>query len=353
MKTAAFSRNVNLRRAFAALALFSGLLAGHAQAQNLQQIQVMDRQVGLPALSIAIPQGWTHQFQSVWDKNSDPMVSVSFEAAEPRGAGKFYMSPTQVFYDFPELNGRTPMHMKPMAPRQAFEFMLNRASQMDPSFKAKRYRIVQSQDFPPTNANGSQNVHSLIHAEFVENGVQKQEIVDVHVTVTPNPTATMWTLFWYGLQDKKTVPLEVIANRCAAIAKSVQFLPQWQQRQMAFTQQGNAEGIARSNAIRAQGDARTRALSAQGDAQRAAIQQRAQRQMQSSDRVTNMTVDAIKNENVYRDSSGGTFRDTDKYKYIYTNPTNGQRIYTDDSTYNPNADKRVNDVQWQQAPIVK
>jgi hypothetical protein len=321
-------------------------------AGGLQTIQVMDPQVGLPAMTIAIPQGWTHQFQSIWNKNSDPMVSFSFEAQEPGGAGKFYMIPMQNFYDIPQLYGQTPFFQKPMPPRQAFEYMLNLASQKDPKFRAMGYRIVQFQDAPPVNVNGSRSSTSTILAEFTENGAQKQEVVDVIVTVSPKSSGTTWSLFWYGLQDRKGLPPKTLADRLAAISRTVQILPQWRQQQVAFSAQGSAEVIAKSNAIRDQGNAMTRQLEAQSDAARQANMASFRRRMESKERVTNMTVEAIKKENVYRDSSGRTFTDSNNPKHIWTNPNNDRKIYSDDSTYNPNADNRVNNVQWGEAQRV-
>ncbi|MDR0842017.1 MAG: hypothetical protein LBP68_01195, partial [Acidobacteriota bacterium] len=111
--------------------------------------------------------------------------------------------------------------------------------------------------------------------------------------------------------------------------------------------------LARSDQIRDQSINMTRQNQETLDYMLQSNRERSQARMDSRERVNQGAIDAIKNENVYRDSSGGTFRDTDKYKDIWTNPVNNERIYTDDSTYNPNADKRVNDVPWEQAQPVR
>jgi hypothetical protein len=350
-----------------AVALLVGLFAcGMANAQQqqfqqaaggLQTIQVMDPQVGLPALSIALPQGWTHQFQSIWNKNSDPMVMFEFEAREPRGAGRFYISWSINFYDMPQYYGKTAFFQKLMPPRQAFEYMQNLARQSDPAFRAKGYRVVQSQDFPPADMNGGRMFNSILWADYTENGVPMQELLNVMVVTAP--PGISWTLVWNGLSDRKGVPREALASRLDTISQSVLILPQWLQKKAAvLAQWGNenearaALALANSNAIREASLNATKQNQATLEHVLQSNRERDQARNASRDRVNAGAIDAIKNENVYRDSSGRTFTDSNNPKHIWTNSSNDRRIYSDDSTYNPSADKGVNDVQWGEAQRV-
>jgi hypothetical protein len=324
----------------------------------------MDPQVGLPALSIAIPQGWTHQFQSTWNKNSDPMVSFSFETQEPAGAGKFYMSPVQQFYDVPQRQGQMLQYLKLMPPGQAFEYMVNLMNQKDPKSRAKGYRIVESQDFPPTEANGGRNSNSAILAEFTENGVQKQELVYVMMRALPVPSGTAWSLSWSGLQDRKGVPQEALGKRYVAISQSVQFFPQWQQRQATVMAQWSNEkkqqsdqNLAQSRQMLKQSEQAlhqssvnlSRQIQATGEATRQANMDRFNRRMESKERVSEMQTDATTGrDNRINPYTGRQFKSDVNVEHVWVS-SDGRTIGANDSTYNPNYDSNVSG-DWKLAP---
>ncbi|MDR1708765.1 MAG: hypothetical protein LBS70_03505, partial [Candidatus Accumulibacter sp.] len=332
MKTAAFSRNIGLRRAFAALALFLGLLARLADARGAP-VTVMDPKAGMPIFTIDLPPGWTYSFDSIWDRRANPYVNFSFSAQSPDGIERYTILPAQAI-------------QTAMPPLQFARSFIERLQKSEPRFAALNYRIVEAEDRPvppQTQAQLAQkNVKmaaASIRGEYTENGVAKTELMLVRIM--------------YAAANSNMVIMEAISGRrgnenaltqkMVAISTSRRNNPQWEQRQAAMNQQYLAENTremqaglanqqrqwdqvkaqqqAQDKVFRQQMDARMQ----QQDAQRAAIRQQAERRMESSARVNQGAIDAIKNENVYRDSSGGTFRDTDKYKYIYTNPTNDKR----------------------------
>ena len=195
---------------------------------GLQTINPIDKQVGLAPFSISIPQGWTHELQSNWNKDAMPMVSVMFSASEPNGAGKFFITPMRQFMEFPMEH---PSSVKVMKPREAFEFLMNQSQQSDPQFAQKQYKIVNVMDVPEQGGNGQQLYGSDILAEFVENGIQKSELVRVTVTVASNPQGgKVWALMWAGIQDKKGVPVEQLSARLMSILQSQRPNQEWGQK---------------------------------------------------------------------------------------------------------------------------
>lgn len=209
----------------------------------IQTVNPIDRQVGISPFSIDIPQGWTYELESKWDKNTAPMVSVSFTASDSAKIGLFYISPMQQFTDLenPNNGDGLPPNLRLMKPREAFEYIINIANQSNPEFAQKQYKILNVTDYPEENRNGQQIYVSDILAEFVDAGLPKEEFVKVSVVSSTTEYGKLWSIMWYGLQDRKGVPVEKLSAMLNYIVKSQRPNPEWGKKVMETTSAWNNE----------------------------------------------------------------------------------------------------------------
>ena len=324
---------------------------------KMQTISLVDRQAGnIPFMTMDIPQGWTHDLQTVWNKNNEPNVSIRFNAKEPNGYGTYFSNPTMIFYDIPQINGTQFKFRQVLNPKEAIEYIMGFSAQTNPKIAALNYTITRAepeQEAPNTKL-------AVITAEYTEDGIPKHEVIAVSVQVSPDPYATMWSVVVSGCAGKREVPVDTLKQRLAAINNSQKINQQWVATMASVTAQWNAENTQATAAQNRQHmDQFNRNLEHQrkmsasiqetGDYIRNSNNERFQNRMGSMSRVTQMNVDTIQGNYNYT-TPGGTLKDNTTHQNIWVNPNNpNERIYINDSTYNPNADPTVNKSPWDKA----
>ena len=322
-----------------------------------QTITLIDQQAGnIPLMTLDIPRGWTHELQTAWNKNNEPKVTTHVTAKDPNGTGTYYINPVMIFYDIPELNGRHFKFSWTLTPKEAVEYMMRQFAAVNPKVAALNHRVIRVQPEPDTPNTKT----AFITAEYTEDGIPKHEVIAVSVQVTPDPYATMWVVAINGCADRRDVPAETLRQRLIAINLSQQMNQQWLALRAQVTAQWAAENAQATAAQNSQTMSQfnrnlehQRKMSASiqetGDYIRNSNNERFQNRMGSMDRVTQMNVDTIQGNRTYT-APGGTFKDNTGHQNVWINPNNpNERIYINDSTYNPNADINVNKTSWDKA----
>ncbi len=316
---------------------------GDMPANGMQKVSAMDAKAGLEAFSINIPQGWTHTLDTVWNQKNNPMVNFQFNAKSPDGIANVGISPIFMFYDMPVMNGKNFMYHSVMKPKEAFTYFMDLYAKNDPKMASKGYKIVNSYDLPETQEGVYKTYESYLLANYTEDGIDKHEIVHAIVKVNNQyPAMPSWQLTTYYSNDKRSTPLKEIAGRLKPIISTINPNPQWLQKKEAQVGQWVAQNAQDTKIRQGQIQAQNEMFQARQNVYK--------NRQDSSERISNMQINALTGKSDYTNTTTGqTFKDDNSSKYIYTNPTNNERIYTNDSTYNPNSDINVNSVDWSQA----
>lgn len=323
----------------------SGMIA----ADGMKTVQAIDKQVGIPMMSVDIPQGWTHELNTSWNQNSDPKISTHFVAKDPNGYGTYFINPIMIFYDAPLLNGKEFAFHPVLGPKEALEYIMNYRKQKEPKVAALNYKITKVTENP-----NEQNIRSaFIEAEYIEDGIKKHEVIALGVRVQPAPEMTMWTVILNGCADRLEVPSETLKQRLIAINGSQKINQQWVAKASDATAKWDAQNTQTARAYNArsmeQFSRNSASIQKTGDYIRSSNQQSFENRMKSMENVTTMSIDAIKGNETYN-SPSGSFKDDTTYKNIWVNPNSpNEKIYTNDSLYNPNSDNNVNSQPWDNA----
>jgi hypothetical protein len=318
-----------------------------AQDFNLIPVQAMDPKTGIPIFSISLPPGWAYTADSIWDYN----IGYTMSAKSPDGIETFTILPDQ------RMNA-------PMTPSQFGRFFIGQLQKTNPQFAALNYRIVEVWDYPVAPEEQAEMAHlsqmtgismrqarGMIKGEYTENGIPKIEWLWIK-TIFGGGTGTAVLV---GMNGRKGND-DVLEKKLVAIYGSMQENPQWVQRANAARQQNFAAESQREAA-------KTAGLKARMDANQAQQQEinRVQAQIRGTQRevanihsntlgrTSDMTVDTVRGEdNRTNPHTGQTFKSDVNTGHVWVNE-HGQRIDTNDSTYNPNHDSRVSG-DWRQAP---
>ena len=325
---------------------------GYNAVGKTQTIELMDKQVGIPFGTIDIPKGWTCELNTNWSKDADPTVTTAVKAKDPSGIATFFMNPIINFYDMPSLADQHFTFHSPLNPKEALVYVMSSRAKEDPKVAALNYRVINEE--PLTNTQNTKT--SILTAEYTEDGIRKHEVVSITVMVKPG-TVTMWSLLVIGCADRIEVPAETVKQRLLAMTDSQKINQQWQAKRAEVSSQWEAENYQasaqRNRVVMDQFNRNLehhRNISSQiqqtGDYIRNSNNQRHQNRMNSMDRVSRINTDTIQGNYDYN-TPVGTIKDNTTSNHVWVNPNNtNERIYTNDSTYNPNADPNVNNTNW-------
>jgi hypothetical protein len=345
-----------------ASAIFSASfgIAGNTHAQGLgAPVQVMDPKAGMPIFVISLPQGWTHGFDSTWDRRASPFVNFRFSARSPDGIEAYTILPAQ----------ETKTAVSPSRFGRSF---IEQNKKNNPRVAALNYRIVEAKDYPVSaqeQAQAAQRNMRLakggIRSEYTENGVAKTEMMSIQVLSGGSGIGSAHLVTMEAISGRRGD--DTLARKMIAITNSRRMNPQWEQRYAAMTQQYLAENSrdiqaslanqqaqwktlqaqqqAQGEAMRQQMDARIK----EQDAARAAIRERSETWDAARGRVSERQTDAIAGRDNRENPYDGTqFKSDVNTEHVWVNKDN-KAIGANDSTYNPNYDSsRSGD--WKLAP---
>ncbi|MDR1661466.1 MAG: hypothetical protein LBR95_03435 [Azoarcus sp.] len=356
--------------AFAAAILAASLGAGGASAQgfNLAPVQVMDPKAGLPIFTIGLPPGWTYSADSVWDRRFNPSVNFHMSAKSPDGTETFTIFPVLGFVD--GISGV--QNQKVMMPSQFGHYYIDRLKRSDPQFAALNYRIVEARDHaihPQAAQRNMRIAEGTIKGEYTENGVPKTEMILITIFSGVSNGITTWGANLVAISGKRGND-NALAQKLTAIWSSRRMNPQWEQRQAAMIQQHLAENAREQQAGLANQQAQWNTLKERQLAQGEAMRRQQEERMKTQERINaarqgvisgradalgrNMekSTDAIVGrDNRINPYDGTQFKSDVNTGNVWVNE-HGQRIGTNDSTYNPNYDSNVSGSggEYRQAP---
>lgn len=332
-----------------------------AFAQGVQlgaPVLVMDPKAGMPMFSIQLPPGWTYTSDSIWDRKANPMVNFSMEAKSPDGMEGLTIFPKMGFTDAPGMPGS----LKVMTPTQFIHFFVEQMKKTNPQFAALNYRIVQAQDLPvpPEHARMAQaNMTSVALGravgEYVENGVPKTAATRIVITSMGDNRVRSWIVSMGTLSGKRGSP-EYLDQKIVAIDDSVRMNPQWEQKKAAMLQQyvnqnaSETAGIvsntlAQSRAAQRQREEMNRIHQQREEERRATFSRRAEANSRAMERGTDVLTDRDNRTNPY---TGEQFKSDVNTEHVWVS-SDGRRIDSNNSTYNPNYDSNVSG-DWRPAP---
>ena len=319
-------------------------------AGGMQTVEVFDQNAGCCIFSINLPAGWTHKFQSQWNRNAMPMVMYSFIAESPDKSSTFAVLPSVIYFDSPMSNGKISGFMKPMSPAEYAEYVIGSMTKMS-GYENMTYQFIK--EYPANSAQqpvipGATTKVSAFAYDLHVNGKTNTMLLKITVAYMPdkyNQGQSYALNTWGADAIVFTAPKgnpETISQTSTAILNSIKLNPQWQNKVQSTTQAWNLEN-QKINANQ------TAQIQAANDYQFKTQQQVFKNRSDAQSRVMNrMTDTVVGRDNRINPYTGEQFKSDTNYNHVWVN-SNGETIQTNNTTYNPNYDaNRSGD--WSQAP---